>query len=102
RSPGDPQGLVARDRRRSSHPPAQDPMTSTERGPLARLQAARAKRERLVIGLLSGTSADGTDAALCAIEGVDDTTRCEARAFVSKPFSRALRERIFRLADANA
>jgi anhydro-N-acetylmuramic acid kinase len=77
-------------------------MTASERGPLARLQAARARRERLVIGLLSGTSADGTDAALCAIEGVDDTTRCTVRGFVSTPFARPLRERIFRLAEANA
>jgi anhydro-N-acetylmuramic acid kinase len=79
-------------------------MTSipSERAPLARLQAARARRERLVIGLLSGTSADGTDAALCAIEGVDDTTRCTVRGFVSTPFARPLRERIFRLAEANA
>ena len=77
-------------------------MTTVERAPLARLQAARARRERLVIGLLSGTSADGTDAALCAIEGVDDTTRCTVRGFVSTPFARPLRERIFRVAEANA
>jgi anhydro-N-acetylmuramic acid kinase len=77
-------------------------VTTAERAPLARLHAARARRERVVIGLLSGTSADGTDAALCAIEGVDDTTRCTVRGFVSTPFARPLRERIFRLAEANA
>ena len=77
-------------------------MIDVERAPLARIHAARARRERLVIGLLSGTSADGTDAALCAIEGVDDTTRCTVRGFVSTPFARPLRERIFRLAEANA
>ena len=77
-------------------------MTAVERAPLARIHAARARRERLVIGLLSGTSADGTDAALCAIEGVDETTRCTVRGFVSTPFARPLRERIFRLAEANA
>jgi anhydro-N-acetylmuramic acid kinase len=75
---------------------------TAERAPLARIHAARARRERLVIGLLSGTSADGTDAALCAIEGVDDATRLTVRAFVSIPFARPLRERIFRLAEANA
>jgi len=77
-------------------------VTAVERAPLARIHAARARRERLVIGLLSGTSADGTDAALCAIEGVDETTRCTVRGFVSTPFARPLRERIFRLAEANA
>ncbi len=75
---------------------------TAERAPLARIHAARARRERLVIGLLSGTSADGTDAALCAIQGVDDATRLTVRAFVSIPFARPLRERIFRLAEANA
>jgi anhydro-N-acetylmuramic acid kinase len=69
---------------------------------LDRLAGARARRERLVIGLLSGTSADGTDAALCAIEGFDETTRLTMRSFVSTPFPRALRERIFRVAEANA
>jgi anhydro-N-acetylmuramic acid kinase len=70
--------------------------------PLRRLLAARDRPGRLVIGLLSGTSADGTDAALCAIDGSDETTRLTVRAFVSTPFERALRERIFRLSQANA
>jgi anhydro-N-acetylmuramic acid kinase len=69
---------------------------------LERLAAARARRERLVIGLLSGTSADGTDAALCAIEGFDETTKLSVRSFVSTPFPRDLRERIFRVSEANA
>jgi anhydro-N-acetylmuramic acid kinase len=69
---------------------------------LERLAASRARRERLVIGLLSGTSADGTDAALCAIEGFDETTRLTMRSFVSTPFPRDLRERIFRVSEANA
>jgi anhydro-N-acetylmuramic acid kinase len=70
--------------------------------PLERLAAARGRRERLVVGLLSGTSADGTDAALCAIEGFDESTRLTMRAFVSTPFARPLRERIFRVADVTA
>jgi anhydro-N-acetylmuramic acid kinase len=70
--------------------------------PLARLLAARDRPARLVIGLLSGTSADGTDAALCAIDGSDETTRLAVRAFVSTPFERPLRERIFRVSQADA
>jgi anhydro-N-acetylmuramic acid kinase len=70
--------------------------------PLARLLAARDRPARLVIGLLSGTSADGTDAALCAINGSDETTRLALRAFVSTPFERPLRERIFRVSQADA
>ncbi|HSY40175.1 MAG TPA: anhydro-N-acetylmuramic acid kinase, partial [Polyangia bacterium] len=78
----------------SAHPLAGDPFT--------RLLAARDRPGRLVIGLLSGTSADGTDAALCAIDGSDETTRLTVRAFVSTPFDRPLRERIFRLSQADA
>ena len=70
--------------------------------PLTRLLAARDRPGRLVVGLLSGTSADGTDAALCAIDGSDETTRLTVRAFVSTPFDRPLRERIFRLSQADA
>ena len=46
-----------------------------DRDPLGRLLAVRERPRRLVIGLLSGTSADGTDAALCEIAGVGETTR---------------------------
>jgi anhydro-N-acetylmuramic acid kinase len=65
--------------------------------PLARLLALRAQPSRLVLGLLSGTSADGTDAALCEIDGAGEATELHVLAFATVPFERALRERIFGL-----
>ena len=68
----------------------------------AALLALRERPRRIVIGLLSGTSADGTDAALCEIAGVGENTGLVARAFVTTPFPRPLRERIYRLSQADA
>ncbi|HEX2659992.1 MAG TPA: anhydro-N-acetylmuramic acid kinase, partial [Polyangia bacterium] len=70
--------------------------------PLVRLLNLRALPSRLVIGLLSGTSADGTDAALCEIWGAGESTRATIRSFVTTPFPRRLRERIFALSQADA
>jgi anhydro-N-acetylmuramic acid kinase len=70
--------------------------------PLLRFIGLRALPSRLVLGLLSGTSADGTDAALCEIWGAGETTRIAVRSFVTTPFARPLRERIFALSEANA
>jgi anhydro-N-acetylmuramic acid kinase len=70
--------------------------------PLQRLVDLRARPRRRIIGLLSGTSADGTDAALCELEGAGETTRLVSSTFVTTPFGRPLRERIFRLAQADA
>ncbi|HVX97785.1 MAG TPA: anhydro-N-acetylmuramic acid kinase [Polyangia bacterium] len=70
--------------------------------PLARLLDLRTRPRRRIIGLLSGTSADGTDAALCEIEGAGEDTRLVSSTFLTIPFERQLRERIFRLAQADA
>lgn len=69
---------------------------------LARLLALRARPSRLVVGLLSGTSADGTDAAVCEIHGCGLSTRVRVLSFVTTPFSRELSERILTLSGMDA
>src|SRR4029078_3414478 len=70
--------------------------------PLGRLLASRERPRRIIIGLLSGTSADGTDAALCEIAGFGENTRLGARAFITSPVPRRRRERIYRVSQADA
>ncbi len=48
----------------------------------------------LAVGLMSGTSLDGTDAALVEITGVGETTQVKLRHFASYPFSLALKNKI--------
>lgn len=50
--------------------------------------------KRYVIGLMSGTSLDGIDAALVAIEGYGEQTKVELIDFVEMEIGEALRERI--------
>lgn len=57
-----------------------------------------AKPERLVIGLMSGTSADGIDAVLTRISGFGTDTRVTQLAFLFTPFPADVRAEILRLA----
>ena len=50
----------------------------------------------LAVGLMSGTSLDGVDAALVEISGVDEDTTVSLRAFLTYPMPPATRERIMR------
>ena len=56
------------------------------------------KPSRLVIGFMSGTSADGVDAALVRITGYGTQTRAEQLGFCFVPFSDEVRAEILRLA----
>jgi len=68
--------------------------------PLAALLGLRATTPRRIVGLMSGTSADGVDAALVEVEGVGETTRVRLLAFATQPYEPALRARILALGEA--
>jgi anhydro-N-acetylmuramic acid kinase len=52
-----------------------------------------------VIGLMSGTSVDGIDAAVVEIDGAPPTLSAELLSFTFVPFEVEQRERIFALFD---
>ncbi|MBR1586638.1 MAG: anhydro-N-acetylmuramic acid kinase [Clostridia bacterium] len=66
------------------------------------LHALLQKPSRLVIGLMSGTSADGMDAALVEIAGCGLNTRVTQRGFVSLPYPEDVRGEILRLAEGKS
>lgn len=62
------------------------------------LAALWQKPSRLVVGLMSGTSADGIDAVLTRITGCGLSTKVEPLGFYFLPFDTATRERILAVA----
>jgi anhydro-N-acetylmuramic acid kinase len=70
------------------------PVMSSEQSPWSFLTNYPQKPERLIIGLMSGTSADGIDAALVRISGSGRETKAAVEAFVTYPFPSALRQQI--------
>ncbi len=70
--------------------------------PLARLLALRTVSPRRVVGLISGTSADGIDTALVEVDGAGETTRARLLDFRTRAFDADLRARVLALKDARA
>lgn len=66
------------------------------------LTALLEKPTVLAIGLMSGTSADGMDAALVEITGCGLSTRVRQLGFVSLPYSAQVRNAILRLAGGES
>ncbi|MBI4553704.1 MAG: anhydro-N-acetylmuramic acid kinase [Candidatus Latescibacteria bacterium] len=64
------------------------------------LRALLEKRERTIIGLMSGTSADGISAALIRLrEPDDDRLTVSLEAFETTPFPDGFRERVMEVSD---
>ena len=61
---------------------------------MSRVSTLQKKRTKLVVGLISGTSADGIDAALIRVTGNGTSTRLRQLAFDSYPYPADLRSRI--------
>ncbi len=66
---------------------------------MLRLLELAKKNPRRVLGLTSGTSVDGVDAALVDIAGTGKNLRWALRAFVQQPYPEDLRADIFELFD---
>ena len=66
------------------------------------LEALRKKESRLVIGLMSGTSCDGIDAALVRVTGSGPATQVELLAFETAPYPQDLREHLLKAPHLDA
>ena len=62
-----------------------------------RLLEITSKKKRKIVGLMSGTSADGVDAVLVEIEGNGFDTSFRLIQFITYPFPKGVRNRIFQL-----
>lgn len=60
------------------------------------------KKNKLAVGLMSGTSLDGIDAVLVDLEGWGVDTRVRQRAFLTVPYSAQIRARLLSLAEGSA
>ncbi|MBN1459743.1 MAG: anhydro-N-acetylmuramic acid kinase [Armatimonadetes bacterium] len=60
------------------------------------------KEKRTVVGLMSGTSADGIDAALCTLSGSGDDLQASLIAFRNTPYESAVRQRLLALFSPDA
>jgi anhydro-N-acetylmuramic acid kinase len=58
------------------------------------LHQIASKKSRLIIGLMSGTSLDGLDVALCKVSGSGQSTKIKVLKFHTWPYTNTVKERV--------
>ena len=61
------------------------------------LQGLRRKPSRIIIGLMSGTSADGITTALAEVAGTGETAKVRLQAYRTYPYPEKVRDQLFKL-----
>lgn len=61
---------------------------------IAKLYQIADKESRIILGLMSGTSLDGLDLALCRFSGKNLNTKLELLNFITYPYSEAIKRKI--------
>src|SRR5687768_7414042 len=61
---------------------------------IKKLEKIGSKKSRMIIGLMSGTSLDGLDVALCKITGHGPDTRLKLVAFETQPYDSATKNKV--------
>jgi anhydro-N-acetylmuramic acid kinase len=93
----EPAAAAAREARPAARPA---PAPAATRDALAGVREYRAHEERLVVGLMTGTSADAVDAALVSFRGLGGEARHTLVAYRETPLEAALRREILEVAAA--
>lgn len=64
---------------------------------ITKLTNIASKQTKLIIGLMSGTSLDGLDIALCEVRGAGLKTKVSLRKFETKPYSGVVKKRLMNI-----
>src|SRR5688572_2826350 len=64
---------------------------------IKKLQRIASKKSRVIIGLMSGTSLDGLDVALCRIAGTGQNTKLKLVAFETVPYPAATKSKVLQV-----
>jgi len=84
----------------SAGPPPWQPVRESAPDAMARLRSYLERESHLVVGLMTGTSADAVDAALVRLGGLALESRWELLAYRETPLESALRREILEVAGA--